>query len=223
VTMGAGQIHPCFATASDGTLAPGHPCKRQAPCGAPGRGSFQALPTRGARGPVIEALLGARSGNRHRGSKKTMKSGQKCDHIVQTLGQVAAAFGVSVRTAQGWSAMGIPGRRGAWDLLAIAAWLYKRDRERRERIGGDDLHNWPLRLKRAQAIKAESAAVARTEHDRLIREARAERDIWFAQVFEAQVVVLPGLLAHKPIDEVRAELQRRRDEVMATGYGNRQA
>jgi len=150
-----------------------------------------------------------------------MKNRRKCEHVVETQAQVAEKLGVSVRTVEGWTRRGMPGQRGAWDLAAIGIWLWQRARDHYG--DGDGLLTWPLRVKRAQALRLEAAVVARTEHDRLIREAREERDQWFERILAMQIVVLPGLLCNKSIDAVRAELQLRRDEIMATGYGIRQA
>jgi hypothetical protein len=50
--------------------------------------------------------------------------------VVKTLREVGQAFGVSLNTvAADWRPNGMPGRRGAWDLAAIATWKRLRLRD----------------------------------------------------------------------------------------------
>jgi hypothetical protein len=73
-------------------------------------------------------------------------------HVVDTLADVAAHFGVKPYTVRDWRRDRMPGSRGAWDLRAIAQWR----RSRRKKPEPDPLMSGPTSpaLERYRAARA---------------------------------------------------------------------
>jgi hypothetical protein len=116
--------------------------------------------------------------------------GRRCNWrgAVRTLGEVAAAFGVSRDTVRkDWRASGMPGKSGRYDLAEIAEWKSARDRDPARAAeglpAGED-----LRRKRAAEARIREGQAARIERQNRIAEEqicyRADVERFLSQLFE---------------------------------------
>lgn len=127
--------------------------------------------------------------------------------IVESLGDVADFYGVSIDTVKGWSRRGMPGRagprgssRGHWDLVAIVRW-----REQHIRSVGTTVSERTATAKAdIEEYKAERMRlVVRQAASQLID--RREVETFFAELiirFREQLQQLPNeLQRHFPVDQ----------------------
>lgn len=137
--------------------------------------------------------------------------------VVRTLGEVARAFGVSLDTVKkGWRPSGMPGRRGAYDLAAIARWKRLRNRDPGQPASAGDIE--ALSRRRAAEARIKEAEAARKERDNRIRSGelleRSEVERWAANVMTETrelVMQLPDRLAALAPPELANTLREEAD------------
>jgi len=136
--------------------------------------------------------------------------------IVGTQREVAKSFRVSGETVRDWRKLGMPGRKGRWDLDEIAAWRDAR-REAGSSMPAGLAHQY-RQAKLAREINAAKREAARAEREQielrrlkgdLIERAVHERELlartrWFVGVMErAPSELAIRLMGRKPAEAKR--------------------
>ena len=148
--------------------------------------------------------------------------------LVGTLEEVGEFFGRSIETVKGWRSVGMPGRKGRWDLAAISRWLIGRrgggPGEASKLAGGDAMAQAKLareiaRAKREQILlrQLEGTLIDRDEAEGL----RLKLCQSLAGVLDRMETELPMVLKGKPAAVRRKVileyLDRQRDELAGGG------
>lgn len=133
-------------------------------------------------------------------------------NIVGTLKNVADHHGIALATVREWRGLGMPGRRGRWDLDEIEAWQQARTDSvpiagLDEAMARAKLAHEEAKAKRAQInLEREQGKLMETiEHRRVVR----EQARWFVGVMERATSELIVELAELVTDHTEA---RRRME-----------
>ena len=140
------------------------------PTEARGRRPQQAKPRAAKREAVASPRPEKSKGGKRSAKTRGTEPGAswRSSGIVTTLAEVAAFFRVTLHTVKsGWCAGGMPGRRGHWDLAAIAEWkrLRKRDPDNEDSAGGTGETRAALRLRLDAEVRCRVADAIAKERE----------------------------------------------------------
>jgi len=135
-----------------------------------------------------------------------------CPGLVRTLSRVAAHFGVAERTAANWRARGMPGKPGAYDLAAIAAW---RDAQVAGRAAsseaGSELAKVEVELRRLKLAREQGGLVSVAVAARLFRRHIHEAKAQLAQLPDEVLAELADAVPRDRLAELAARIRGRID------------
>jgi hypothetical protein len=129
--------------------------------------------------------------------------------VVQTLPQVAQAFGLSANTInQSWRQAGMPGTSGQWDLCDILAWRLARDFEAAEKKRAKPQESTEALERELLSIKRDNMLLDQQERLGELVDARTvQADVAKVMaVLREQLMSIPGQLAPMLPSELAASV-----------------